>query len=247
MCADKVDQMFSKVSALVAPLRVTVKEYPEPLTVALEKYPHLDWTAKSKMPSATWLASLRQCIAAAEMGPAHARNIDTVFADVIRGRCSFCIYQPPGSKLFEMWDDEHHQWRRNCDVDEFAEWVRTEHYECFGRLQLDEFDPSVTTWGPPPEPLQQDAFVNSVSKCLTKYMERANTEPLDSAAAVRDKLLFNNGMVYFFDSGTSRLATPTDRLYRRCPMPMPHWDVEESIKADVRDLADTCYEFFKAR
>jgi hypothetical protein len=149
----------------------------------------------------------------------------------------------PGQNKIELWDDNESRWQRNYEDKDMADYVRTELRERFGLLSVEEGDVS---WKPPPAPLEQDAFCKKVAQCIVQYRSNRHMPPLDAPDAVRGKLLFKDGMVWDFEQGMARRARPEDRLYRHCPVPLPHWDAPPAIKAKAKLLARKVKAFYLA-
>ena len=241
---DKADIIYKEAAALVEPLRLVIKPYPDPVTLARQKYPKLDWDHINIERPLDWLRNFRQCRLALARGVEAVRQLDTVFGDVVRGATQFHAHQPPGADKFELWDENTHRWQPNYDASCMCGWIRSELGELFGKLTVQSGE---AVWLPPLPPLQQDAFVEKVSKCVVKYMTSDPDLPqLDGPSQMTGKLLFADGQLYNFDDQSSRIARPEDRLARYCPGPLPSWDVSGDVKRKVHTLTRKVKEFFMA-
>ena len=210
------------------------------VTLAAEKYGMGDWTVVNPISSEQWLRDLRQTNDSLRKGCAHARNVDTVFGDVIRGRCKFHIHAKSTGK-FEYFNTETHSWEPDATSEMLSDWIRDELCECYGVLLHDPFTNEVQ-WGKPPEPVEQEEFINKIAKCLVKYMKKTPMAKLDSTAA--DKLLFSDGMMVNFVTKEVRRAQPEDRLYKHCMRPYEKWTPSEATEKNTRELVQSARDFW---
>jgi hypothetical protein len=99
---------LQRINKLIHPLRVCIKT-PDPwLEMAQRKYGHLDWTHVNPMPFGQFMIAYKQCLEALKRGVTKAREIDSVFSDVARGRQHWVVTK--GAKGFDVWDERKHFW-----------------------------------------------------------------------------------------------------------------------------------------
>jgi hypothetical protein len=175
-----------------------------------------------------------------EKGVTHARNIDSVFSDVVRGRQHWVVAQ--GAQGFDVWDDRRHRWLADAGTKDLADRVRLELRECFGAATQDI--EGNTVWSSPPAPCEQDQFCMKVAECIPRYLQKQDYMPLDHYTNVECKLLFADGKVFDFRTMTSRYAKPEDRLSRHCAVSLPSWQPSSDVLADAKELANLVHKFY---
>jgi len=237
-----VDNHVERINKLIQPLRVGVKKPAKVLEMAQQKYGHLDWEHINDMPFGEFMLAYRQCVKALQAGHVHARNIDSVFSDVVRGRQHWVVTQ--GANGFDIWDESKHFWIPDAGSKDLADKVRCELRLCFGKPVADIEGNMI--WCSPPAPCESDTFCMKIAECLPRYLRKIDCLPLDHHSNVECKLLFADGKIFDFNAMQSRYAEPGDRLARHCAVPLPTWQPGAEVLADANELADAVLEFYLA-
>jgi len=229
-----------RINRLIHPLKARVKQPKSPLELAKQKYTDLDWRHVNPMPFGEFLLAYTQCRKALAR-PSAAREIDSVFSDVVRGRQHWVVTQ--GVSGYDVWDASRHLWLANACGKDLADQVRNELRETFGHRTTDVEGNVV--WVEPAAPCESDAFCTKVAECLPRYMPKMEYVPLDHHTNTEGRLLFADGKLFDYNAMTCRFSEPEDRLSRRCAVPLPSWTPSAAVLADAEKLAAALVSFYE--
>jgi hypothetical protein len=221
--------------------------YDAVLALARAKYPHIDFDRPATISMDSFKWARRSCLSAlaAEKPVAPA---STDLGTVIAYRLESRVFVGTESDNMEVFDEAAGLWRVVKGDKVLKGLVR--------EAVLQEFRPKKASYvegklvlsrsGPTPGPMKSQKIRNTTVDECTSLLRRDPSRPLDGEAT-RRLLLDSAGMVYDFNSDTTRCAAAGIRLSRRLPFRFSEeWVVDAGAKARLSDLLEEVFRLWLA-